>query len=154
MKLSDRLIGPALIVLGAGVAYAASGLPAVPGVRFGADLMPTICGAMLMIFGAVITRAGLRDAGPTVSIAEWRVPLPQLLAALWAIGGLVAGGLLFEALGFVVFGVVFMAGLMLLMGARGIVVALTGPVFVIALHLLFTRVMFVDLPAGILEGVL
>jgi putative tricarboxylic transport membrane protein len=152
MKLSDRLIGPALIVLGAGVAYAASGLPAVPGVRFGADLMPTICGAMLIIFGAVITRAGLRDAGPAVSIAEWRVPLSQRLAAIWAIGGLVAGGFLFEPLGFVLFGVVVLGGGVLLMGARGITVALVAPIFVIALHLLFTRVMFVDLPAGVLEG--
>lgn len=154
MKLSDRLTGPSLIVAGAGIVYAASRLSDVPGVRFGADLMPTICGVMLILFGVVITRAGLRDAGPTVSIAEWRVPLPQLLSALWAIGGLIVGGLLFEALGFVVFGTVFMAGLMLLMGARGAVALIAGPVFVVALHLLFTRVMYVDLPAGVLEGLL
>ena len=78
--------------------------------------------------------------------------ISQRLAAIWAIGGLVAGGFLFEPLGFVLFGIVFMAGLMLLMGARGVTVALVAPIFVIALHLLFTRVMFVDLPAGVLEG--
>jgi putative tricarboxylic transport membrane protein len=154
MKLSDRLIGPGLVLFGAGVVYSASQLASIPGVRFGADLMPMICGAALILFGAVITRAGLREAGPAFSLDEWSVPLKQRLAAIWALGGLVAGIFLFEPLGFPLFGVLFMAGLMVLMGARPLMIAVVAPVFVLGLHLLFTRVMFVDLPAGVLEGVL
>ncbi|MTH80233.1 tripartite tricarboxylate transporter TctB family protein [Paracoccus aestuariivivens] len=154
MKLSDRIFGPGLVLLGAGVVLAALRIPDVPGVRFGADLMPAICGCGLALFGVFLTRAGLREAGPLASFDDWRVSPRNLLAALWVVLGLCAGLFLFESLGFPLFGMIFMAGLMVLMGARPLTVALVAPLFVLALHLAFTRIMFVDLPVGPLGTVL
>ncbi|WP_134680416.1 tripartite tricarboxylate transporter TctB family protein [Paracoccus ravus] len=154
MKLGDRIVGPGLILLGAGVILAAMRIPDVPGVRFGADLMPVICGGGLVLFGAALTRSGLREGGPWASLDEWRVSPRNLASALWVLGGLCAGLFLFEPLGFPLFGIIFMSGLMLLMGARPVTVALVAPLFVLTLYLTFTRVMFVDLPAGVLEGAL
>ncbi|MFD1881101.1 tripartite tricarboxylate transporter TctB family protein [Paracoccus pacificus] len=154
MQLSDRLLGPGLVIFGVVVIYAAARLPSVPGVRFGADLMPIICGGALILFGAAITKSGLREHGPLISVDEWDVPMRQRVAALWSVLGLVAGIYLFQPLGFPLFGMIFMAGLMYLMNARPLTILVVAPVFVIGLHLAFTRLMYVDLPAGPLQGIL
>ncbi|MDS9469746.1 tripartite tricarboxylate transporter TctB family protein [Paracoccus sp. MBLB3053] len=154
MKLSDRIVGPGLILLGAAVILAAMRIPDVPGVRFGADLMPVICGCGFVLFGAVLTRSGLRDSEPLAEFDDWRVAPRKLLSAIWVVGGLCAGIVLFEPMGFALFGIIFMAGLMVLMGARPLTVAVIAPSFVLALYLVFSRIMFVDLPAGPLEGIL
>lgn len=156
MKISERLTGPCLVVFGAGVIAAATQLPQVPGVRFGADLMPEITGVALIILGATIGWAGWTKPSQDrmVDVSEWDVAWRKKAAALWSVGALIASTFLFQSVGFPILGLAFMATLMALMGARPLTVAVVAPVFVLALFLGFTKIMHVELPAGPLGGLL
>lgn len=156
MKLSDRLVGPGLILLGGGVIAAAAQVPQVPGVRFGADLMPGIAGGALILFGALIgwTAWSQPRNTPLADVSEWNVSWRKRLTAAWTIGGLLAGSLLFQSVGFPLLGLMFVAVLMALMGSRPLTIVIVAPLFVLALHLGFTRIMHVELPAGPLGGLL
>ncbi|MGV8935877.1 MAG: tripartite tricarboxylate transporter TctB family protein [Allorhizobium sp.] len=156
MKLSERLIGPGLILFGGSVIVAASGLPQVPGVRFGSNLMPTITGGALIIFGALIGWSAWSRplSAPLVDASEWNVPARKRVTAAWTVGALMAATLLFQPVGFPLLGLIFMVVLMALMGARPVAIAIIAPLFVLALHLSFTRIMHVNLPAGPLGALL
>ncbi len=150
MKLSERLIGPALALFGGGVIIASAGLPQVPGVRFGADLMPSITGGALILFGGLLGWKAWSEplTESLVDISEWRVSTRKRVTAIWTSGALLAATLLFQSLGFPLIGLIFMSVLMVLMGARPIIIAIVAPLFVLALHLSFTRIMHVELPTG------
>ena len=171
MKIADRAVGPVLMLFGALVIWGALRLPQVPGVRFGADLLPMAAGAALVLFGVLILRSGLREgavpdakANPgaaaepkrstALDLSDWAVPWRMRAAALWALGGLAAGTVLFRPLGFPLFALIFTVGLMALMGARWRIIAIIAPIFVLLLHLAFAGLMRVSLPAGPLEGIL
>ncbi|WP_313292740.1 tripartite tricarboxylate transporter TctB family protein [Rhizobium rhizoryzae] len=150
MKLSERLIAPGLILFGGGVIFASAGLPQVPGVRFGADLMPSITGGALILFGGMLGWQAWSKpmTEPLLDISEWKVSTRKRVTAIWTICALLAGTLLFQSVGFPLIGLIFMAVLMVLMGARPLTIAIVAPLFVLALHLSFTRIMHVELPVG------
>lgn len=153
MRIGDRIFGPLLAVFGAGVIRESSRLPSIPGVRFGADLLPTAIGAVLIVLGGMILWSGLR-AQVAVPAEGGSFRGRSGLAALWSLGGLVLGLVLFEPLGFPLFAAGFMAVMMALMGARLRTIVLVAPVFVLALYYLFTAGLRVSLPAGLLAGLL
>ncbi len=154
MRIGDRLFGPLLAAFGLLVIWGASGLPKVPGVRFGADLLPMGIGIALVAFGLLILLAGLRGADPVLDFADWRGRGRDALAALWSLGGLLGGMALFEPLGFPLVGMAFMAVMMALMGARWQVIAVVCPVFILLLYLVFSGLLRVSLPAGPLGVIL
>ncbi len=153
MRIGDRIFGPLLAVFGAGVIWESSRLPSIPGVRFGADLLPTAIGAALIVLGGMIMWSGLRaQAAVPAEVGSFRGR--SGLAALWSLGGLVLGLVLFEPLGFPLFGIGFMSVMMALMGARLRTTLLVASAFVLALYYLFTAGLRVSLPAGLLAGLL
>lgn len=150
MRLSERLTGPGLVLFGGTVIAASTQLPSVPGVRFGADLMPEIAGGALVLFGALLAWSAWSrpSSEPLVDAGEWNVSWRKRLTALWTVGGLVVATLLFQPLGFPLVALIFMVVLMALMGARPLTIAIVAPLFVLALFLGFSRVMMVELPVG------
>ncbi|PLW76668.1 tripartite tricarboxylate transporter TctB family protein [Cohaesibacter celericrescens] len=154
MRISDRITGPAILLFGVVVLWGASGLPSVPGVRFGADLMPTLIGVGLLGLGLSILigsfTSNLKE--PLIDISEWSVPNLDKLAAIWSLGGLVIGGLLFEVIGFPILGVVYMAVLMTLMKTSVKITAIVSISVVAALYVGFSKALLVPLPLGLLEG--
>ncbi|WP_116600152.1 tripartite tricarboxylate transporter TctB family protein [Primorskyibacter marinus] len=153
MRIGDRIFGPLLAVFGAGVIWESTQLPSIPGVRFGADLLPIAIGAVLVVLGGMVLWSGLREQA-AVPAEGGSYKGRSGLAALWSLGGLLLGLMLFEPLGFPLFGIGFMAVMMALMGARLRTIVLVAPAFVLALHYLFTAGLRVSLPAGLLAGVL
>lgn len=154
MKIADRAFGPFLALFGLLVIWGASRLPKVPGVRYGAEILPTIIGVTLLILGALVLIKGLKNRDPLFDISDWRGQPRENLAALWSVLGLLLGMLLFKPLGFPIFGTVFMAVMMALMGARWRMIVLVAPSFVFLLYFVFTGVLRVSLPAGPLEAFL
>ncbi|MBE3639268.1 tripartite tricarboxylate transporter TctB family protein [Mangrovicoccus algicola] len=155
MRIADRLLGPVLALFGLFVIWEAHKLPAVPGVRFGADLLPTGAGVLLVLFGGLILLSGLRQPQEALlHLDDWKARGLNGVAALWAFGGLLLGMVLFEPLGFPLTGILFMAGMMALMGARAAVIVTVAPIFVLLLHYVFSGLLKVSLPAGVLDGVL
>lgn len=154
MKIADRLFGPVLAVFGLSVIWGASRLPSVPGTRFGADLLPTAIGCALTGFGALLLLSGLRRDEPLFDLGDWAGVPRARLAAIWALLGPLLGIFLFDPLGFVLFAMLFMAPMMVLMGARWRVVAVVTPGFVLLLYYVFSGPLRVALPAGPLEALL
>jgi len=66
MHLSDAVLGVLFFIFGSYMAYAASGMPAMPGQPYGASLLPSllgfgfiICGVLLMLREVSWRRAGI-----------------------------------------------------------------------------------------------
>ncbi|SDI82789.1 tripartite tricarboxylate transporter TctB family protein [Alloyangia pacifica] len=154
MRIGDRLFGPFLALLGMFVIWEAQKLPKIPGVRFGADLLPTGAGILLVVFGGLILLSGLRQPGQLLNVDDWKRRGRSGLAALWSLGGLLLGMVLFETLGFPLMGTLFMAVMMTLMGARLRVTIIVAPFFVLLLYYVFSGLLKVSLPAGMLDGIM
>nr|WP_272210022.1 tripartite tricarboxylate transporter TctB family protein [Marinicella sp. W31]MDC2875874.1 tripartite tricarboxylate transporter TctB family protein [Marinicella sp. W31] len=156
MKISDRITGPALSLFGVAVIVGAMQLPTVPGVRFGADLMPMLVGIGFIGLGIAISVGGFIAGGDQklIDLSEWRVPWRKKAAAFWTLGGLVLGIFVFHAVGFPLYAFVYMAVLMLLMGASWPVTVIISPTVVLLLYFGFSKGLLVPLPAGLLGGIL
>ena len=168
MKLSDRLTGLGLVVLGMAAYWGGSKLPPVPGQQVGPRAFPMVVGAGLAICGALIALgAGSRieeeaeaevarhaaEAAASGETAEsagtgrpWldtvRVFVPPALLLFYV--------LVVDRLGFVPtsFVVVFVSALALGGKARH-AVPLAAVVAVVS-HLVFYKLLRVPLPAGLL----
>ncbi|WP_323766589.1 tripartite tricarboxylate transporter TctB family protein [Marinovum sp.] len=158
MRIADRLSGSVLALFGLLVIWGSTRLPQVPGVRFGADLLPLGLGIALLGFGLIIALSSRRDGRVWINLEDWRGKdsdrRRDRLAAIWSLGGLALGLVLFEPLGFPLYGMGFMAVMMALMGARWPVIALICPGFILLLHYVFSGLLRVSLPAGPLAGIL
>ena len=156
MKISDRITGPALSLFGVAVIVGASQLPTVPGVRFGADLMPMLIGIGFIGLGIAIGLGGFIAGGGVkfFDLSEWQVPWRKKAAAFWTLAGLLIGILLFQSVGFPLYAIIYMAVLMLLMGASWATTAIISPVVVLVLYYGFSKGLLVPLPAGLLGGIL
>jgi len=87
-------------------------------------------------------------------LSEWRVPWRRKAAAFWTLAGLLVGILLFQSVGFPLYAMIYMAVLMLLMGASWPLTAVLSPVVVLILYFGFSKGLLVPLPAGVLGGIL
>jgi putative tricarboxylic transport membrane protein len=163
MQLSDRVTGLILVALGGVTAYAGSRLPPVPGQQIGPSVFPMVIGAGLMLCGALIAlRVGhhfeeeaeadfaahsaqpLAPAGPT---GWWRRLMALLPPALLVFYVLAA-----DRLGFLVTASTMVLIAAVALGARlrlAVPLALVAP---LAVHLIFSKLLRVPLPAGVLPA--
>ena len=159
MQLSDRVTGSFLIALGAAAAYGGSRLPPVPGQQVGPDVFPLVVGLGLCLCGGLIAfsigrhfeeeaeadLAAHADATVTQPVSFWRGLMaltPPALLLFYVVSAERLGFLLSAA------AIVFLATLAL--GGRlrlAIPLAVGGPLFV---HLVFSKLLRVPLPAGLL----
>lgn len=160
MRLSDRITGSFLIVLGGLAAYGGSRLPPVPGQQVGPNVFPMIIGFALVVCGAMIAlgigrkfeeeaeaelaaiegpQAASESKGPLFGL---RVLLPPALLIFYVVG--------VEKLGFIPTAAIITFITSLALGARlrlAIPVAILAP---IGAHLVFYKLLRVPLPAGLL----
>ena len=169
MKVSDRITGLMLVVLGALAYWGGSKLPPVPGQQVGPDVFPMVIGAALVICGVLI----MIGVGRTVEEEEKIVTSASGEVAKadavepdnGFVAGFVAGGwkvllppaaLFFyyfasERLGFWLTATVMIFALAWSQGAKlkwAAMLAVLSPMFV---HLVFYKLLRVPLPAGILN---
>lgn len=161
MHLSDRVTGSTLVVLGSVAIYGASRLPPMPGQDIGPSVFPTVIGAGLALCGAMIALgigrsyedeaeadlAAHQDAQPTIDTARSRF---HGLRALIPIALLLFYVVAAETVGFVPMAAFIIATMALSLGANwrhGLALALIMSPIV---HLLFSKLLRVPLPIGIL----
>jgi putative tricarboxylic transport membrane protein len=165
MQLSDRVTGLFLVALGSGAAYGGWLLPPVPGQQIGPNVFPMVVGIGLVLCGAMIALGVGRSFEEEVEL----VPEPEPTApgseaeepagrAGWAHGllALVPPALLLfyvfavDRLGFAITAAAMIFTTALALGARlrlAIPLAILAPLFV---HLVFSKLLRVPLPAGLL----
>lgn len=160
MKLSDRVTGTFLVVLGSVTAYAGSKLPPVPGQPVGPEVFPTVIGIAVALCGLLIAlgvgsrleeeaEADLAAHGgeniATIGrgpLYKFRVLIPPALLIFYVIA--------VDRLGFVPTAAIIAFLASVALGARlkiAIPVALLAP---IGIHLIFYKLLRVPLPDGLL----
>ena len=169
MKVSDRVTGLMLVVLGALAYYGGSLLPPVPGQQVGPDVFPIVIGAALLICGVLIMlgigRTFEEDEKVVTSEKGDVADAAQVEPELGLVAGFLNGGwkvltppaaLFFyyfasEKLGFWLTATTMIYVLALTQGAKpkwAAALAVVAPAFV---HLVFYKLLRVPLPPGLLQ---
>jgi putative tricarboxylic transport membrane protein len=169
VKVSDRLTGLILLVLGAFTYYGGSLLPPVPGQQVGPDVFPMVIGASLAVCGLLIifgVGSTFEEGEKVVLTAEGEVVeanvlekeatgLQGFLQHGWKV--LIPPGALFfyyfasEKLGFWITASLMILALSRSQGAKwkgAILLSVFAPIFV---HLVFYKLLRVPLPEGLLK---
>ncbi|MFC7557137.1 tripartite tricarboxylate transporter TctB family protein [Pseudoroseomonas wenyumeiae] len=152
MRLSDRALGVLTITLGA-TGCGLLRLPGVPGQELGAGFYPALLGMAAVLAGLLLVLAGMRQK------EEALLRLPGWFRDGWAVTNVVVLVLaiaLFATfavpVGFIPLAIVIMLGVQLRMGIAPLRAGLIAVLGAIGFHLLFSKVLRVPLPPGLLEG--
>src|SRR3954454_2062284 len=160
MRLPDSVTGSFLVVLGAAAAYGGWVLPPVPGQPVGPNVFPLVIGVGLALCGLAI----VFGIGHSFEEEEELVPLEdgQVAAApppqgkLYGLRALLPPALLLfyvaaaDRLGFIITAAIMVYATATALGARwrlSLPLAVLGP---IGIHLIFSKLLRVPLPAGLL----
>lgn len=159
MQIADSVLGAVFALLGAYMLYAASGFPSFPGQPYGAALLPTLLGVAFIVCGLLLA---LRDwrARRRGNPVTWFAIQPALRDPRGAISGalivaVVLSQILFgELVGFIPISLVMLTVVFLWFRVR-ILTALFFAVLGTGVSWwLFSFVLKVPLPRGILDGIL
>lgn len=155
MKLHDSLIGLLLIAFGGWVLWQARGFPAMPGQAIGPSTFPIMLGSLCALGGVLLFWQGRRTSrGKLVWIHEgWRIGSRVGCVAVAVFGTLLLG-ITFEMVGFPVGGTLLLSALFYTSGLRGLRWIAVSAVFVLTVHLVMTRLLYVPLPSGFVKGLL
>jgi putative tricarboxylic transport membrane protein len=153
MMLSDKVTGGFLVALGGLAAWGGSRLPAVPGQDVGPAAFPMIIGIGLALCGGLIAvgvgRSFEVDDEPAAGPGPWRL---GALRALVPCALLLGYMLLVDRLGFLLTGFAVVGLASIALGAR---LRLAAPVAVAAtlfIHAVFSKLLRVPLPDGLLAA--
>lgn len=147
MRLADGLSGGVVVSGAALLLWAATGLPDMPGQRFGPATFPTLIGLAMGAAGLVILWRG-RSERPLFDIGTLGHDRRAQAAVLWLLGGLLLMLVLWRPLGFPLLAAAYCGGLMLILGVRPRSAVFWASAVTLAVHLVFTRLLLVPLPAG------
>lgn len=155
MKLHDSLIGLLLIAFGGWVLWQAQGFPSMPGQIIGPGTFPTLLGGLCLLGGAMLAWEGRAvPARPLLIIHDgWRKG-SRILCVAVAIFGTLLLAVTFESVGFPIGGTLLLAALFYSAGLRRPQWLAVAAVFVLTVHLVMTRLLYVPLPAGLAKGLL
>jgi putative tricarboxylic transport membrane protein len=163
MQLSDRVTGLFLIALGGVAAYGGSRLPPVPGQQIGPNVFPIVVGAGLVLCGALIAlgvghRFEEEAQADLVAHSDQAAEPPRAHGWLRGLMALVPPGLLLfyvfsvDRLGFLLTAAVVVVAAALALGARlrlAVPLAIGAP---LAVHLVFSKLLRVPLPSGLVPA--
>jgi putative tricarboxylic transport membrane protein len=160
MKISDRLTGIFLAVLGLATFWGGSRFPPVPGQQVGPSAFPMVIGAGLILVGAMIALhigRGFEEAAEA-ELAKHSVPDPEAEAftasrrwyALLPPGLMVFYYFLSERLGFVLTATIMIAVLASCFGARLKHVIPVSILGALGIYYVFIKVLRVPLASGLL----
>jgi putative tricarboxylic transport membrane protein len=158
MRLPDQVTGLFLVGLGTAAAYGGWLLPPVPGQPVGPNIFPLVIGSGLALCGLAITFG----IGRTFEEEEEIIPLEagQVLpptGKLYGLRALLPPALLLfyvvvaDRLGFIITAALIVYATSTALGARwklSLPLAVLAP---IAIHLIFSKLLRVPLPAGLLS---
>lgn len=158
-RLAELVLAAAVVMLGIVMGWETRGIRVTPAYsKVGPRVIPYLVSAGLIVVGVWLavevltgrTATGARDAedaDPTLP-TDWR-------CVAWLTGALLVYLLLIERAGFVIASALLFFGAAFGMGSRRIVRdAATGILLSVAIYEIFTRALGLQLPTGILDGLL
>jgi putative tricarboxylic transport membrane protein len=153
MRLHDSLIGLLLIGFGSWVLWQAQGFPAMPGQIIGPSTFPTLLGSLCALGGLLLVWQGRSTSkGELVWIHEgWRIGSRTACVAVAVLGTLLLA-VTFEKVGFPVGGTLLLSALFYTAGLNRPKWIAVAAIFVLTVHLVMTRLLYVPLPSGFVNG--
>lgn len=151
MRINDTVFGALLLALAAFVWIAAAGFPKMPGTQYGPGFFPQVIAVGLGIGALLLIWRGWRAlaAGePLAAAGPWARHPGRWLGLLVILGALVFYDLAAEPLGFPIVGFIIGTVFMLYLGVRWWHAGLISLGMVVAIWLLFARLLLVPLPGG------
>lgn len=159
MKISDRISGLFLTLLGLATFWGGSKLPPVPGQQVGPSAFPMVIGSGLMLLGVLIALHVGRsfEDEAEAELARHAVPDPEaerFAASRKWLAFLPPGLMLFyygasERLGFILTSAIMIALLSYCFGARPRLIAAAAILGSVSIYLVFLKVLRVPLAAGL-----
>ncbi|WP_110601451.1 tripartite tricarboxylate transporter TctB family protein [Salinicola lusitanus] len=155
MRVHDIILGPAVVLAGAGLCVWATALPQPQGFAYGPNLFPTLTGSGLALAGLSILFAGIkkRRMGPLFERPDWSKRW-RLAINFWLIPvAIIAYVLLVEPLGFLITATLLLFALMIANRVHPRRAAVVALIIALAINLLFASILHVPLPWGPLTAV-
>ncbi|MBU1176059.1 MAG: tripartite tricarboxylate transporter TctB family protein [Alphaproteobacteria bacterium] len=159
MQIADSVLGAVCAVLGAYMLYAASGFPSFPGQPYGAALLPSLLGVAFIVSGVLLALRDLRARrlGSTIVLFAIQPALKDRRGAIS--GALIIAVVLMQILfgdliGFIPVSLVMLTVILLWFGVRVLAALFFAALGTGMCWWLFSFVLKVPLPRGILDGVL
>lgn len=159
MQIADSVLGALFALLGAYMLYAASGFPSFPGQPYGAALLPTLLGMAFIVCGMLLALRDLRVRRLGGAITLFAIQ-PALRDPRGAISGamviavVLAQIVLGDQIGFIPISVVMLMAIFLWFRVRILTALFFAVLGTGVCWWLFSFVLKVPLPRGILDGIM
>jgi putative tricarboxylic transport membrane protein len=151
VRINDAVVGAVLIALATAILLHIQAYPLIPGQQYGPALFPGLIAVGFIAAGGLLVVRGIKAGFPLFQLAPW-LRSPRLVTNFLAVcAALVVYILVADALGFILTGVILLAGLFLKFGLDARRAVVTAVVATLVIHLLFYKLLRVPLPWGVLE---
>jgi putative tricarboxylic transport membrane protein len=150
---TDLFLGLGFAIGGAVVVAASQTTPTIPGQAFGPGFFPFLIGCGLIAGGVVMaTRAVTDPAVPELAAGPAARGPAHVMTLAFVLIGLVGCIFLLEPVGFIPVTTALTAGFMILLRVSPLVAASLALAGSIVVTLIFSKILLVPLPSGLLQG--
>ncbi|MBU1312918.1 MAG: tripartite tricarboxylate transporter TctB family protein [Alphaproteobacteria bacterium] len=155
MKFHESIIGITLVAFGAWVLWQVQSFPSMPGQIVGPATFPSLLAILCSLGGVLLVWEGVRAPRHNlIALHEgWRIRSRTGCVAVAVLGTLLLA-VSFERVGFPVGGTLLLVALFYCAGLRGLRWIIVSAAFVLVVHLVMTRLLYVPLPSGFVKGLL
>ena len=157
MRIDDRLFGALVCLLGIAILWHSSGFPEVGAQYYGPAMFPYIIGGGFVVSGGWLLASGLQKSrahGGLMSFPDWRGPPRRLAGVALMLVSILAFIFLGDRIGFQILSFATLIAMYVVAGRRLLQAAAIALVVTLCLDLLFTRLLRVPLPSGLLRDIL
>ncbi|MEM6383957.1 MAG: tripartite tricarboxylate transporter TctB family protein [Pseudomonadota bacterium] len=151
MQVNDRFLGGLVIVAGVAVIAGTLGFRELPGQQFGSSFFPRLIGSAMILSGLALAMA--RTDTPWLAVSQM-VQGAQGLKVASVFVAVLLWVFISPHLGFIATTALMITGLIVIAGGRVLSAALTGLGVAVLLHLIFSVLLRVPLPFGLVERVI
>jgi putative tricarboxylic transport membrane protein len=157
VRVNDAVIGVVLVLFAAAMIWYTRTFPEMPGQHYGPALFPVLIGIGFLLTGVILIARGVARLGtePLFSGGAWLRSGPHVMNFVAIVGGLLLYILVSDRLGFILTSLLLLAGwLLLFRGGRPISSLAIALGVTLAVDYLFSKLLLVPLPAGVLQPLL
>jgi len=156
MKFNDAILGLISILISLVMMLMARHFPHIHGQAFGPSIFPNLIGIGMLICGILLTARGLRQwkQVPVVSLSEWTRSPRHIANFCFVLACLVFYLLAVNSLGFLLTVFIALGVLMIWLRREFWSSIFIAAAITTAIHQLFSRMLMVPLPGGILTALL
>ena len=154
MRVADIWGGLVGILIGAYVVWEGSNMPPDLVMKIGPSFFPNILAGLLILFSVVLLVNALRGKSKG-TLEPLRLSSKGTQRGLVTLAATIVFCAVLESLGFILTAIIFLMFMMVLMGKRKpLPILLVPPLITFFVWLVFEKVLFLSLPAGVLADIL